>query len=132
MDDSAKLAGAQHFFARETAARRTGAGHSGLTVCECKRLRCRHENVATLLFLVSLLLPGMAAQVGGELGQRSKDGFVVLSGSINPRARIENDRGSMGGEKMLSHMTLMLRRTPEQRSALDRLLEEQQDASSPN
>jgi subtilase family serine protease len=95
-------------------------------------VRCRYEWVATLLFFVSLTLPSLLAQVSGEFGQGDKDGVVVLSGAINPRARLENDRGPVGGEKVLSHMTLVLKRTPEQDSALNRLLEEQQDASSPS
>jgi hypothetical protein len=55
-----------------------------------------------------------------------------LNSVITPRARHEDDRGPLESASKLSHLTLVLRRSPEQRAALDRLLEELQDPSSPN
>jgi uncharacterized protein (TIGR03437 family) len=56
----------------------------------------------------------------------------MLSGTINPRVQREEDRGPVESTQRLSHMTLVFSRTPQQRAALNRLLQELQDPSSPN
>ena len=56
----------------------------------------------------------------------------MLNGAINPRARREIDHGPVERTRKLSQMTLVFRRTPERQEALDRLLAELQDTSSPN
>ncbi len=55
-----------------------------------------------------------------------------MSGAINPRIRLQDDRGPVETGLRLSQLNLEFRRTPEQRAALDRLLAELQDPSSPN
>jgi subtilase family serine protease len=55
-----------------------------------------------------------------------------LNGVVNPRVRREDDSGPVETARKLSQLTLVFRRTPEQREALDRLLEELQDPSSSN
>jgi hypothetical protein len=55
-----------------------------------------------------------------------------LSGNTHPLARPEFDRGAAPSSLPMQRMLLVLKRSPEQESALDTLLEQQQDASSPN
>ncbi|MBV9481270.1 MAG: Ig-like domain repeat protein [Acidobacteria bacterium] len=57
---------------------------------------------------------------------------VILKGNTHPLARAQYDRGIAPPELPLSRMLLVLRRSPEQETALRRLLEEQQDKNSPN
>ena len=51
--------------------------------------------------------------------------------SLNPRLRRAFDQGPVESEMRLSYITLAFRRTPEQRAALERLLEQMQDPASP-
>jgi subtilase family serine protease len=88
------------------------------------------SRLALLLYLVTSPLPRILGQISVE-SQRTV-GSVRLSGSISPRARREDDRGPVDSARKLSHMTLVFRRTPEQRAALDRWLEELQNPSSPD
>lgn len=57
---------------------------------------------------------------------------MALRGAVNPRTRAEYDRGPVDPGKRLAYITLAMRRTDDQQAALDRLLAEQQDPSSPN
>jgi hypothetical protein len=79
---------------------------------------------AALLILCSCLLSSADGQV--------RSGTVRLEGAINPRIRLEDDRGPVEGNKRLPYITISFGRTVEKHAALDRLLEEQQDPSSAN
>ena len=57
---------------------------------------------------------------------------IVLGGNINPAARPENDRGAVTASLPLEHMTLQLKRSPEQEAALDRLIDALHDPASPH
>src|ERR1022692_3759156 len=56
---------------------------------------------------------------------------ATLQGSLHPRAQARYDRGSEDPSRNLPFITLMLKPSAAQRAALERLLEEQQDRSSP-
>lgn len=86
-----------------------------------------------MLFLcvVGLLVPTAVAQAPAGDGPRIR-GDTFLRNVINPRISGAVDFGPVAGEMDFSQITLMFRRTAEQHSALDRLLREQQDPSSPN
>jgi hypothetical protein len=58
--------------------------------------------------------------------------LTLLQGNIHPLARAEFDRGAAPRSLPLERMLLVLKRSPEQEAALDQLLDEQQDKSSPN
>lgn len=58
--------------------------------------------------------------------------LVVLKGNVHPLARLEFDQGAVSDGKPLNRMLLLLRRSPEQEAALQKLLDNQQDKSSPN
>ena len=81
------------------------------------------------LFLL-LTPPALFGQMRIE-SQRTAD-TVILSGAISPRVRHADDRGLMEPARTLSHMTLVFKRSAEQRAELNRLLAELQDTSSPN
>ena len=57
---------------------------------------------------------------------------VVLHGNQHPLARPEFDRGPAPLDLRLDRMLLVLKRSPEQESALQKLLDDQQDKSSPH
>ena len=58
--------------------------------------------------------------------------LVVLHGNTHPLARAEFDRGAAPGDLPMDRMLLVLKRSPQQEAALEKLMAEQQDKSSPN
>jgi subtilase family serine protease len=62
----------------------------------------------------------------------SNSNLVVLRGNVHPLARPEYDRGPAPASLSMEHMLLVLKRSPQQESALEQLLADQQDKSSPN
>jgi hypothetical protein len=58
--------------------------------------------------------------------------LVVLRGNVHPLARPEFDQGKVGEGQPLRRMLLLLQRSAEQESALEKLLEDQQSKSSAN
>jgi len=57
--------------------------------------------------------------------------LVVMKGNVHPLARPEFDQGAAPLDLRMDRMLLVLKRSPEQESALQKLLEDQQDKSSP-
>jgi len=57
---------------------------------------------------------------------------TVLRGNTHPSARPEFDRGAAPGNLPMENMLLVLKRSPEQEAALEKLMAEQQDHASPN
>jgi hypothetical protein len=64
---------------------------------------------------------------GIDIGQTA-----VVRGSVHPKAQPEYDRGVVEGSLKMEHITLLLRSSSEQQAALNELLAEQQDPSSPS
>jgi len=58
--------------------------------------------------------------------------LTLLRGNVHPLARPEFDRGVAPLDLPMQRMMLVLKRSPEQETALAKLLDEQQDKSSPN
>jgi subtilase family serine protease len=58
--------------------------------------------------------------------------LVVLRGNTHPLARAKYDQGAAPGSLAMEHMMLVLKTTPAQGAALETLLAQQQDHSSPN
>src|SRR5580658_3641735 len=58
--------------------------------------------------------------------------ITVLRGNTHPLARPEFDLGTAPATLLMQRMLLVLKRSPEQESALEKLLDDQQDKSSPN
>lgn len=58
--------------------------------------------------------------------------LTVLRGNTPPLARAEFDRGAVPADLPMNHMQLLLKRSPAQEAALEKLMAEQLDKSSPN
>lgn len=58
--------------------------------------------------------------------------LVTLSGNTHPLARPEFDHGKVDPQLMLERMQLVLKRSPEQEAALEKYIDEEYNAKSPN
>ena len=58
--------------------------------------------------------------------------LIMLPHHIPAWASAENDVGEVADDLQLSHLTLVLKRSPQQQLAFDQLLTQQQDPNSPN
>ncbi len=57
---------------------------------------------------------------------------VFLAGNVHPRTRNATDQGPVDASLSLPHVTMVLKQSDSQKAALEQLLAEQQDPSSPN
>jgi subtilase family serine protease len=83
-----------------------------------------------LLLLVPTL--GFAAQADRISGPIDSSQKTVLPGTVHPLAKAEYDQGTVGSTLPFSSVTLVMAPSPSQQAALDQLLAEQQDRTSPN
>jgi len=72
--------------------------------------------------------PAIPARVTQAVDENN---LVVLKGNVHPLARPEFDQGPAPLDLRLDRMLLVLKRSPEQEDALKKLLDDQQDRSSP-
>ena len=94
-------------------------------------LSLRALALATLICFMSLV--SETAYAVDRIAQPIDNANVArLHGSVHPMARTAADLGTVGGTMILERMELVFSPTPAQQSALDLLLRQQQDASSPN
>jgi hypothetical protein len=83
--------------------------------------------------LVVALASAQTSSVRSRLTQPIDESkLTVLRGNTHPFARPQFDRGAAPANLPLERMMLVLKTTPEQGAALNNLLAEQQDRSSPN
>ena len=92
---------------------------------------------STLVLIAAIIFPGSLAF--GQVAQQNRivrpvdnRSVVQLQGSRHPLARSEFDQGPVSPTLPLQRMTLFFQPTAEQQAALDQLLAEQQDPTSPN
>ena len=71
----------------------------------------------------------VAPRITHEINESAR---TTLQGNTHPLARAEFDQGPAPVSLPMQRMLLVLRRSPEQETALSQLLEQQQDNSSPN
>ncbi len=103
-------------------------------------MRCTamHKNkfIMVLAFLCSMGAVRVLAQANTATPRITapvdNSKLVVLSGTIHPLARQQNDRGLAPASLPMAHMLLVLQRSPQQQTALESLISEQQDRNSPN
>src|ERR1700691_4513299 len=57
---------------------------------------------------------------------------ITLRGNVHPLARAEYDQGAAPTNMQMNHMLLVLKRSPEQETALETLIAQQADKNSPN
>jgi subtilase family serine protease len=87
----------------------------------------------SLLTLFSWRLSAQTATTPARLTQAiDENNRVTLTGNVHPLARPEFDQGPVDAAQPLNRILLLLKRSPVQEAALQNLLEEQQDKSSPN
>src|ERR1022692_4844022 len=87
---------------------------------------------ATLLVvpvLASAQTANVQPRITAAIDERS---LSILKGNTHPLARPEFDRGAAPSSLPMPRMLLVLKRSPDQEAALDALMEQQQEASSPN
>src|ERR1035441_638691 len=92
-------------------------------------LSSRSVRGALLFCLFASVLPGQQDRIRGPIDGRNS---VVVRGSVPAQARSLLDEGAVAGDFPLGNITLMLRPSAGQQSALEQLLREQQDPSSAN
>ena len=101
----------------------------------------RPHRISVVLFcfclLGSLLTPrqvlAQASAVQPRIVQAlDETQLIVLKGNTHPLARLQYDRGAAPANLPMNRMLLVLQRSPEQEAALGKLLDDQQDKSSPS
>ncbi len=85
------------------------------------------RNLLIACLLASVCTAGSRVREAVNDNQR-----VALRGHVHALATLANDQGAVEPGSPMEHMLLLLKRSPEQQEALDLLLEQQQDADSPN
>src|SRR5215469_7043986 len=91
-----------------------------------------------LLCALVVLIPSLAvAQTAAQTPSRivapvDESALTVLKGNVYPLATAKFDRGAAPDSLPMERMLLVLKRSPEQERALQALLDQQQDKSSPN
>ncbi len=97
--------------------------------------KCRSRVcLAAVIFLVAPVLASaqtanVQPRIAAAIDERR---LTILKGNTHPLARPEFDRGAAPDSLPMQRMLLVLKRGPDQEAALDALMEQQQDASSPN
>jgi Pro-kumamolisin, activation domain/Bacterial Ig-like domain (group 3) len=121
--------------------REKGAGktiHLGLrhpaTAATRKRAKAFTAVVSTTAFLLAAIFTAAQTNVIPSRITQAIDvtHLTTLHGNTHPLAQPQFDRGAAPSSLPMQRMMLVLRRSAQQESALDALLEEQLDAASPN
>ncbi|HZR58627.1 MAG TPA: protease pro-enzyme activation domain-containing protein [Terriglobales bacterium] len=97
------------------------------------------------LFFISLLVASTQAQLAGQSASArqvatpslvvqplDETKLAVLKGNTHPLARLQYDQGAAPLDLPMNRMLLVLKRSDAQETALRKLLDDQQDKSSPN
>jgi hypothetical protein len=88
---------------------------------------------AAILLLAALRAPAQTTGVAPRITQAvDEKNLVVLQGNVHPRTRTALNLGAVSDAQPLTRMLLLLKRSPDQESALLRLLDDQHTKSSPN
>ncbi len=90
------------------------------------------SRIALLCGLFSLITPGFGAPESRIRGVVEGAGAVALRGNVNRSAIPERDRGALDLSAPIHGMRIILGQTNEQAAALDQLLEDQRNPSSPD
>ena len=99
---------------------------------------CVFAVMAVLCAIVSAPLYSPAAQAQSQSIQRlvtqevDESRRVTMHGNVHPFARSEFDRGTLNDSQPINRIYMLLSRSAEQQTALDKLMLEQMDSTSPN
>jgi uncharacterized protein (TIGR03437 family) len=88
--------------------------------------------VRRTLFVVFLFAISAAAQTVRITGPIDEGRRITLRGTVSPRTRGALDLGPVEPSRKIAPVIVLLKRTPEQRAAIEKLLEEQRDPASPD
>jgi subtilase family serine protease len=85
-------------------------------------------------FLLPLLASSLcfAAQPDRITGPIDSSRMVALGKSLHPKAKPQYDQGTVDSSLKLTYVTMLMAPSPSQQKALDQLLVQQQDRTSPN
>lgn len=89
----------------------------------------RFGKLLVLFFVPTLCFAAQADRISGPIDSSQK---VVLPGNVHPMAKPEYDEGPVEPSFALSSVTLLMAPSPSQQAALEQLLAQQQDRTSPN
>lgn len=104
-------------------------------------MRPRKLTTVRYLLISALIFAGLmtfgtrrfaATAVQDRVGPIDNNSFSALRGNIRGEAQPQNDRGAVAGSFRLDNVTMTFRPSAEQQAALDKLLSQQLDRSSPN
>jgi len=93
------------------------------------RLLCLFACLVPLAVAAQAQTAPVVARITAPVDENSR---VTLRGNTHPLARPQNDQGPAQASLPMQRMLLVLKRSPDQETALDELLEQQQDHSSSN
>jgi hypothetical protein len=82
--------------------------------------------------LLVIPLATLLAQADRVTGRIDPQRTVALKGNLNPRAKLESDRGPVDSSLKLPAITLILRPSSAQQAAIEQLLNDQRDPASPD
>src|ERR1700693_1122326 len=100
------------------------------TLDSCSAKTLHYSTVAVIgLFLSAAAMKGQPGRITRQISNEER---VVLSGNVNPKAQPQFDNGPVEPLMKLSYITIMLKPSGSQQAALEQLLTEQQDRTSPN
>jgi subtilase family serine protease len=89
----------------------------------------RFGKLLVLFFVPTLCFAAQVDRISGPIDSSQK---VVLPGNVHPMAKPEYDQGPVEPSFALSSVTLVMAPSPSQQAALEQLLAQQQDRTSPN
>src|SRR5262249_50749948 len=101
-------------------------------------MSCVFAVIAVLCTIVSALLYSPATQTQSQSIQRlvtqevDESRRVTMHNNVHPFARSEFDRGTLNDSQPINRIYMLLSRSAEQQTALDKLMLEQMDSTSPN
>src|SRR5580704_10733483 len=93
----------------------------------------RTRLIALSILLFPVVAPAQTPVVASRITQAvDETRLTTLSGNTHPLALPQFDRGAAPPSLPMARMLLVLKRSPDQEAALDTLLDQQQDTSSPS
>ena len=92
-------------------------------------LSCRSVRAALFICLFASVLPAQQNRIRGRIDGRNP---IVVRGSVPLQARPQFDQGPVPEDFQLANITLVMRPSTSQQAALEKLLQEQQNPTSPN
>ena len=90
------------------------------------------SGVAASLCLAGVALGQSASPQARIVEAVQSDKVVTLRGNVHPMARPANDRGLLADQQPITRIHVLLRRSAAQETALQQLMAQQLDPSSPN